>query len=137
MSTMNTFKIRSAKQFATKLTARIQKSGRLGFGANEKELMNLCEGAYVAFASNKENEAATHLIIRRTRDDDAFELKNGNTLYPFVETKQLFDFFSLNYTFMSIFFDLTREEALDSELDGEVYRISVRTKINKIVNDIE
>jgi len=119
------FKVRSAKQFATKLTSRIQKSGKLGFGEREKELMQLCAGVYVTFVSNKDDVPVTHLIIKRKKDEDSFELKNVNK-YPFVETKQLFDFFCFDYANKNVYFDLTREDVYDDELDGEVYRVNVR-----------
>ena len=120
------FKIRSAKQFATKLSARIQKSGRLGFGEKERQLMNLEDGVYVTFVSTLEDAAATHLVIKREADEDAFVLKKGNTNYPFLETKQLFDFFGLDYINQTMYYDLTRESELDDELKGEVYRVCVR-----------
>lgn len=120
------FTIRSAKQFATKLSARIRKSGELGFGEKESSLMNLTDGIYIAFASNDENVAVTHLVIKRNKDDDSFPLKKANTKYPCVETKQLFDFFHIDYTAATMFFDLTRESSLDEELSGEVYRATLR-----------
>lgn len=122
------FTIRSAKTFATKLTARIQKTGRLGFGEKESELMNLRKGVYVGFASCEEDVAVTHIVIKSEKDDDSFELKKGETKYPFVETKQLFDYFGLDYLNQSIFFDLTRDEEFDSELMGEVYHVHLRIK---------
>ena len=120
------FKVRSAKQFASKLSARIHKSGRLGFGEKERTQMNLADGVYVTFVSTLEDVAATHLVIKRSEDEDAFQLKKGNTNYPFVDTKQLFDFFGIDYATTSTFFDLTREDDLDEELGGEVYRVCVR-----------
>jgi len=121
----NAFKVRSAKQFATKLSSRIQKSGKLGFGEREKELMKLSAGVYVTFVSNEDNVPVTHLIIKRSKDEDSFELKNV-TKYPFVETKQLFDFYRIDYTSKNVYFDLTREDVYDEELGGEVYRMIMR-----------
>lgn len=132
------FFVRSAKQFATKLSCRIQKTGKLGFGANEHELMNLTDGVYVAFVSNDENVPVTHLIIRREKDEDSFELKKGNTKYPFVETKMLFDFFHFDYVNQTIYLDLVREREFDAMLNGEVYRAIVRiNEKNNSNNDSE
>lgn len=133
---INSFKIRSAKQFATKLTARIQKTGKLGFGEKERETMRLNAGVFVTFASNEDATPVTHLIIKRSKDEDSFELKGGNK-YPFVETKQLFDFYHFDYVNKTIFFDLTREDVFDDELGGEVYRVLVRIneKTNNNIDD--
>lgn len=131
------FKIRSAKQFATKLSARIQKSGKLGFGEKESELMNLKDGVYIAFLSTEEDVAATHLVVKREMDEDSFVLKKGNTKYPFVDAKQLFDFFRIDYVNKTYNFDLTRDDSLDAELQGEVYRVFVRTNDKSNPNEEE
>lgn len=133
---IGSFKIRSAKQFATKLTSRIQKTGKLGFGDKEKKLMNLNAGVYLTFVSNDEDVPVTHLIIKREKDEDSFELKNVNK-YPFVETKQLFDFFHFDYINQNVYFDLIRETALDEELGGEVYRMNERINEKSNQNDDE
>lgn len=121
----NDFMIRSAKQFATKLTTRIQKTGKLGFGEKERELMKLSSGVYVTFASNDKDVPVTHLIIKRSKDEDSFELKSPNK-YPFVEAKQLFDFYRFDYVNKNVYFELTREDVFDEQLNGEVYRVVVR-----------
>lgn len=119
------FIVRSARQFATKLTARIQKTGKLGFGERERELMQLNAGGYLTFVSNDDDVAVTHIVVKREKDEDSFELK-GVTKYPFVETKQLFDFYHFDYVNKNVYFDLTRENTFDEELGGEVYRANVR-----------
>lgn len=131
------FKIRSAKQFATKLSARIQKSGKLGFGEKESELMNLKDGVYISFLSTDDSIAATHLVVKREKDEDSFALKKGNTKYPFVDAKQLFDFFGIDYASKSYYFELTREDSLDAELGGEVYRVFVRINEKSNANEEE
>lgn len=126
---MTEFKIRTAKIFGAKLTSRIQKTGKLGFGEKECRLMNLQSGVYIGFVSTDEAKVATHLVVKREKDEDCFELKKANTCYPAVDTKQLFDFFGYNYVDEVINLDLTRDEALDGELGGEVYRVSERRKM--------
>ena len=120
------FAIRSAKQFAVKLTCRIQKKGRLGFGEDEKRLMKLEDGVYVTFVSNEADVPITHLIIKREKDEDSFELRNGNAKYPFVDAKLLFDFYRFDYVNKTYIFDLIREAEYDDELKGEVYRANLR-----------
>ena len=94
-------------------------------------------GVYISFLSTEEDIAATHLVVKREKDDDSFALKKGNTKYPFVDAKQLFDFFGIDYVNKSYYFELTREDSLDAELSGEVYRVFVRINEKSNPNEEE
>ena len=95
-------KLLSAKQFATKLKATIQASGRLGFTADTATALGLESGKFARFAQ-----------------------------YYYVPTKVMFDTLGYNYEDGNIMFDLIRQPSLDDDLNGLVYFMKQRQTKNK------
>ncbi len=81
-------KILSAKQFATKLKATIQASGRLGFTEETANALDLASGKFAKFAKDDE-KGALYLIIINEDCEDAFPIKLSSGYY-YVPTRQLF-----------------------------------------------
>ena len=130
-----TIKILSAKNFAIKLKATIQASGRLGFTAETATALDLKSGKFAKFAKDDEN-GALYLIINNERSEDAFEIRLSSGYY-YISTKVMFDTLGYNYENGNIMFDLVRQPSLDDDLQGQVYFMKQRTnKYRKEKNDI-
>ena len=128
--------ILSAKQFATKLKATIQASGRLGFTAETATALGLESGKFAKFAKDDEKESL-YLIIINESNEDAFEIRVSSGYY-YVPTKVMFDTLGFNYENGNIMFDLVRQPSLDDDLQGQVYFMKQRQIKNKDKkNDIE
>ena len=128
--------ILSAKQFATKLKATIQASGRLGFTAETATVLGLESGKFAKFAKDDENDSL-YLIIINEPNEDAFEIRVSSGYY-YVPTKVMFDTLGFNYENGNIMFDLVRQPSLDDDLQGQVYFMKQRQIKNKDKkNDIE
>ena len=126
----------SAKQFATKLKATIQASGRLGFTAETATALGLESGKFAKFAKDDEKESL-YLIIINESNEDAFEIRVSSGYY-YVPTKVMFDTLGFNYENGNIMFDLVRQPSLDDDLQGQVYYMKQRPIKNKDKkNDIE
>ena len=121
--------ILSAKQFATKLKATIQSSGRLGFTADTATALDFKSGKFAKFAKDDEN-GKLYLIINNEGSEDAFSVRETSG-YFYVATKMLFDMLGYNYDAGNIMFDLIRQPSLDTELDGQVYYMKQRRVKNK------
>lgn len=119
--------ILSAKQFATKLKATIQASGRLGFTEETANALDLASGKFAKFAKDDEKDAL-YLIIINEDCEDAFPIKLSSGYY-YVPTRQLFDALAYDYENNNIMFDLVRQSSLDADLMGHVYYMKPR--INK------
>ena len=122
-----TIKILSAKQFATKLKATIQASGRLGFTAETATALGFESGKFAKFAKDDEN-GNLYLIIINEGSEDAFEIRLSSGYY-YISTKVMFDTLGYNYENGNIMFDLVRQPSLDDDLQGQVYQMKPR--INK------
>ena len=128
-------KILSAKQFATKLKATIQASGRLGFTADTATVLGFESGKFARFAKDDENDSL-YLIINSEGSEDAFDIKLSSGYY-YVPTKMMFDMLGFNYENGNIMFDLVRQISLDNDLQGQVYFMKQRrTRNNDKKNDI-
>ena len=131
-----TIKILSAKEFATKLKATIQASGRLGFTGETAIALNLKAGKFAKFAKDDEN-GALYLIIINEGSEEAFSIRE-NSGYYFVTTNVMFDTLGYDYENGNIMFDLVRQPSLDTDLQGQVYFMKQRPTKNKDKkNDIE
>ena len=122
-------KLLSAKQFATKLKATIQASGRLGFTAETATALSLESGKFARFAQDDEN-GSLYLIINSERSEDAFEIRVSSGYY-YVPTKVMFDTLGYDYENGNIMFDLVRQPSLDDDLQGQVYFMKQRPIKNK------
>ena len=130
--------ILSAKQFATKLKATIQASGRLGFTAETASALGFESGKFAKFAKDDEN-GSLYLIIINERSEDAFEIRVSSGYY-YVPTKVMFDTLGFNYENGNVMFDLIRKPTLDDDLQGQVYfmkqrQIKNREKKNDIISE--
>ena len=125
--------ILSAKNFAIKLKATIQASGRLGFTAETATALGLESGKFAKFAKDDEN-GALYLIINSERSEDAFEIRLTSGYY-YVPTKVMFDALGFNYENGNIMFDLVRKSSLDDDLQGQVYFMKQRPIKNKEKKD--
>ena len=128
-----TIQILSAKQFATKLKATIQASGRLGFTAETATALGFESGKFAKFAKDDEN-GSLYLIIINERSEDAFEIRVSSGYY-YVPTKVMFDTLGFNYENGNIMFDLVRKSSLDDDLQGQVYFMKQRPIKNKEKKD--
>ena len=121
------FTIIDAQQFATKLKATIQYSGRLGFTEETANALGLSSGKFARFAKDDEKDAL-YLIIINEDSEDAFPIKLSSGYY-YVPTRQLFDALAYDYENNNIMFDLVRQPSYDDDLKGQVYQMKPR--INK------
>ena len=117
--------ILSAKQFATKLKATIQASGRLGFTSETANALDFKSGKFAKFAKDDEKDLL-YLIIINEESEDAFSIRESSG-YFYVPTKVMFDTLGFNYENGNIMFDLVRQPSLDNDLQGQVYRMKQRT----------
>ena len=122
-------KVLSAKQFATKLKATIQASGRLGFTAETATVLGLEYGKFAKFAKDDEKESL-YLIIINEKSEDAFDIRVSSGYY-YVPTKVMFDTLGYDYENDTIMFDLVRQPSLDNDLQGQVYYMKQRQIKNK------
>ena len=124
-----TIKILSAKEFATKLKATIQASGRLGFTGETAIALNLKAGKFAKFAKDDEN-GALYLIIINESSEDAFSIRESSG-YFYVPTKVMCYTLGYDYENNTIMFDLVRQISLDKDLQGQVYFMKQRQTRNK------
>jgi hypothetical protein len=125
----------SAKRFATKLKATIQRSGRLGFTEETARYMNLAEEKFAKFAQDDES-GTLYLIIHDTRDEDSFEIRSSSGYY-YVPAKMMFDSLGMDYEKNVIMFDLVRKPSLDETLEGQVFLMKTRISKRKETKDDE
>lgn len=117
----------SAKRFATKLKATIQRSGRLGFTEETAKYMHLADEKFAKFAQDDDN-GTLYLIIIDKRNEDCFEIRSSSGYY-FVPAKMMFDSLGMDYEKNVIMFDLVRKPSLDETLEGQVFLM--KTRISK------
>ncbi len=118
------FTILSAKQFAIKLKATIQASGRLGFTSETATALDFKSGKFAKFAQDDENKSL-YLIIIDEGSEDAFSVRENGGYY-YIATKVMFDSLGYNYENGNIMFDLVRQPSLDNDLQGQVYFMKQR-----------
>ncbi len=118
-------KLYSAKQYvAKKMKATIQLSGRLGFTNTTREELNLSEDSYI-YIAQEENSNGLYLIVAKNKDDKAFKVHKSGS-YFYIPTKRLFDELKYDYTKITYIFDLVREESMDDDDLGKVYKMNKR-----------
>lgn len=125
----------SAKQFAIKLKATIQASGRLGFTEETAKALDLPSGKFVKFAKDDE-KGILYLIIIDKGCEEAFPVKLSSNYY-YVPTRQMFDMLAYDYENNNIMFDLIRQSSLDADLQGQVYQMKPRINKRKDKKDEE
>ena len=124
-----TISIISAKQFATKLKATIQSSGRLGFTEETAKVLDLSSGKHAKFAKDDEN-GSLYLIICNEGSEDAFEIRESSG-YFYVPARLMFDMLGFDYEHNTIMFDLIRQTSLDDDLQGQVFFMKRRQNKKK------
>lgn len=128
-----TIQIISAKKFATKLKATIQRSGRLGFTEETARYMNLADGKFAKFAQDDE-KGTLYLIIIDKRNEDSFDIRSSSGYY-FVPAKMMFDSLGVDYEKNVVMFDLVRKPSLDETLEGQVFLMKSRITKRKDQKD--
>ena len=122
-----------AKNFATKLKATIQRSGRLGFTEETARYMNLADEKFAKFAQDDEN-GTLYLIIIDKRNEDSFDIRSSSGYY-FVPAKMMFDSLGVDYEKNVVMFDLVRKPSLDETLEGQVFLMKSRITKRKDKKD--
>ena len=125
----------SAKKFATKLKATIQRSGRLGFTEETARYLNLADEKFAKFAQDDES-GTLYLIILDMRDEDSFDIRSSSGYY-YVSAKMMFDSLGMDYEKNVIMFDLVRKPSLDETLEGQVFLMKSRISKRKETKDDE
>lgn len=125
----------SAKRFATKLKATIQRSGRLGFTEETARYLNLADEKFAKFAQDDES-GTLYLIILDMRDEDSFDIRSSSGYY-YVSAKMMFDSLGMDYEKNVIMFDLVRKPSLDETLEGQVFLMKSRISKRKETKDDE
>lgn len=130
------FKRLSARVFDPKLKARVQNTGKLGFGEDTVRTLNLDRNTYVSFMLDEESKDDTlYMSISRNASTDAFQV-NVAGKYCNLSTARMFDSLGIEYKSKTAIYDLVRMSNLDEELEGEVYKMLLRYT-NKKQNDEE
>ena len=124
-----TIRVISAKQFAIKLKATIQASGRLGFTDETAKELDLASGKFAKFAKDDE-KGTLYLIIIDEENEEAFPVKLSSS-YFYVPARLMFDMLGFDYTNNNIMFDLIRQSSLDNDLNGQVYMMKPRVNKRK------
>lgn len=125
-------KILSAKDFAVKLKATIQATGKLGFTEETAKTLGLSNETYIQIAFDDE-EDVFYLIVMPCSNPDSFKVCSAGG-YFYLPTSALFKSMGLDFSSFSFLFDLTREEKLDGSLGGAVYKMNKRTVRRKRKN---
>ena len=128
-------KILSAKKFATKLKATIHRSGKLGFGDDTANALELKSGKFARFAQDDET-GVLYFIVDNKGSEDAFTFKETSGFFS-IATRQMFDTLGYDYEHYNIMFDLSRQSSLDADLQGQVYQMKPRINKRKEKKDEE
>ncbi len=116
----------SARDFGRVLKVTIQKTGRLGFSNETATAMELDCNTYILLGKDDDLKADLIMVKRKTPHEDAFQVKKSGEYY-YLDTTALFDMLRYNYkTGSNIFFDVTRDNTLDDQVDGEAYLLTQR-----------
>lgn len=117
-------KILSVKDFASNLKVTVQATGKLGFTDDTAKALSLSADSYIKIGYDDEVDTF-FLVLMPEMDPDAFKVCSAGN-YFYLPTASLFRAMGLDYESRSIIFDLTREENLDCELGGKVYKMVKR-----------
>lgn len=121
-------KILSVKQFSNRLKVTIQSTGRLNFTDDTTKTLGITEGTPVKFAIDEQNGNILYIVLASDKDDeDAFKVRKSGAYY-YVPTKALFDALEIDYAGKSLGYDLIRAQAMDTDLGGMTFRMSLRNK---------
>lgn len=114
-----------------RLRARIQSTGRLGFGEDTTQILGLSEQTYIKFVRDEEVDTLSlYMTLLRVRDIDAFQVKKSGK-YFYLTTARLFDSLDIDYKNYVATFNLVRTTQYDADLGGEVYRMNLELKSSK------
>ncbi|MCQ2144231.1 MAG: hypothetical protein MJY72_00650 [Bacteroidales bacterium] len=118
-------RVLSVKDYATKLKATIQATGKLGFTDDTAKALSLTPDRYVKIAYDDECDTF-YLVVVDDKDPDAFKVCSAGDYY-YLPTSSLFRAMGLDYQAYSIIFDMARDNSLDQELGGAVYKMFKRS----------
>lgn len=127
-------KIYSAKNYGTKLKVTIQETGKLGFTKETAESLQLSNDTYIKIAEDEETQGDLYMIVCNKKDEDGFKA-NCNAGYYSLYTTILFKEMGIDFVNQTVIFDLSREEKLDKDVDGRVYKMHKRIKNKKRKED--
>lgn len=123
----------NAKDYTTRLKATVQATGKLGFTAETISQLKLNTDCNILIAPDSDDKMTFYMSVQREENENGFPvLKSGS--YFYLNTKQLFDALAINYTTATTIFDLSRFEEGDTIMQGECYKMTMRT-ISKKTNE--
>lgn len=117
-------KILSVKEFTSRLKVTIQATGKLGFTDETAKALSLSADSYIKIGYDDETDTF-FMALMPEKDPDAFKVCSAGE-YFYLPTASLFRAMGIDFESRSIIFDLTREDRLDKELGGTVYKMGKR-----------
>ncbi|MCQ2145080.1 MAG: hypothetical protein MJY72_05005 [Bacteroidales bacterium] len=117
-------RVLSAKDYASKLKATVQATGKLGFTEDTAKSLSLSADRYVKIAYDDESDTY-YLVVMDDKDPDAFKVCSAGEYY-YLPTSSLFRAMGLDYQVNSYIFDLARDNSFDEQLGGTVYKMYKR-----------
>ena len=117
-----------AQLYTVRLKATIQSTGRLGFTAETMEQMRLTPECSVYIAPDDEKKNIMYMGVVRERKEGAFPVLSAGR-YVYLNTRQLFDTLMIDYIKYVNVYDLARFEDGDEEMEGECYKMTLRTRM--------
>lgn len=127
---MAKFQTLSAMDFDPCLKVRIQKSGKIGFGADVIKCLGLTEDMYVRFVYDEESSnKQLYMALTKNGGKTLFQIKKVGPYYN-INTPRMFDSLGVDYKNNAVYMIMVRMPEYDSELDGDVYRLDYEYKSN-------
>lgn len=118
----------SASSFDPKLRLRIQSSGKIGFGDEVIQSLELSESTYMKFSIDDDaRDTLLYITILRSPNKEAFQVKKAGKYFN-LNTSRMFDSLDVDYANKTIFLNMVRKQELDGELGGETYRLKFEVK---------
>ena len=118
----------NAKDYSLKPKATIQQTGKTGFNADAIEQLKIDETKAVVLAPDTADRHVLYMaVVDANANEGAFAVRKSGAYY-YINTKQLFDCFEIDYTKNVIIYDLIRFDKGDEALGGECYKMTARSK---------
>lgn len=112
-----------ASEFARKLKATIQASGRLGFTEVTSHCLGIDETRGIKFA--RDEIGNLYLAVCLELSEECFPVKASSGYY-YVFAANLFDSFNIDYKSQTVVFDLAREQTCDEFFHGKAFKMNQR-----------
>ena len=118
----------NAKDYSLKPKATIQQTGKTGFNADAIEQLKIDETKAVVLAPDTADRHVLYMaVVDANANEGAFAVRKSGA-YFYINTKQLFDCFEIDYVKNTIIYDLVRFDKGDEILGGECYKMTARSK---------